>query len=363
MPRHGKPVESLQSTFLIRDDNGNPYRIAVVISDITERKQAEEALRQSHDELRALYEGMSDGLLIADLDTKRLLSDKSCDLPDARILGNGTAFDDGYRYHRAEDVRAILKRFDERVAGWRPSTAASSVERKDGTVLPVEIVSNTHTLPWTAPASLVSSVTSQNVRRHNKPLRRNAARSSTCCVPANHERQVIAYDIHDGLAQQLAGAIMQFEVFDHLKEAKPKQATDAYQPGLTLLRQGHAEARSSISGVPTANLDETGLVLLLATSSNDRCFKGQPHIVFHSSVEFNRLTPILENVIYRVVQRASPTQSATAKAKWCVSPCDNEARAGPHRDSRLGRGLRSTDSARASLWAGGYSRTGTPTGR
>ena len=37
---------------------------------------------------------------------------------------------------------------------------------------------------------------------------------------SDHERQLIAYDIHDGLAQQLAGAIMQFQVYDHLKEAE-----------------------------------------------------------------------------------------------------------------------------------------------
>jgi PAS domain S-box-containing protein len=33
---------------------------------------------------------------------------------------------------------------------------------------------------------------------------------------SDHERQLIAYDIHDCLAQQLAGAIMQFQVYSHL---------------------------------------------------------------------------------------------------------------------------------------------------
>ena len=30
---------------------------------------------------------------------------------------------------------------------------------------------------------------------------------------SDHERQMIAYEIHDGLAQQLAGAIMQFQTY------------------------------------------------------------------------------------------------------------------------------------------------------
>ena len=33
----------------------------------------------------------------------------------------------------------------------------------------------------------------------------------TCCNPAITKRQLIAYEIHDGLAQLLAGAIMQFQ--------------------------------------------------------------------------------------------------------------------------------------------------------
>ena len=36
---------------------------------------------------------------------------------------------------------------------------------------------------------------------------------------SDHERQLIAYDIHDGLTQQLAGAIMQFQVYDHWKNS------------------------------------------------------------------------------------------------------------------------------------------------
>jgi PAS domain S-box-containing protein len=70
---HGSPTPVLQNTFLIRDENGNPFRFASVITDITERKQAEEALRQSHDELQAIYDGMVDGLLIVDIETKRFI--------------------------------------------------------------------------------------------------------------------------------------------------------------------------------------------------------------------------------------------------------------------------------------------------
>ena len=41
--------------------------------------------------------------------------------------------------------------------------------------------------------------------------------------------------------------------FDHLKETKPKQAADAYNAAITMLRQGHYEARRLIAGVQAAD--------------------------------------------------------------------------------------------------------------
>ena len=77
---------------------------------------------------------------------------------------------------------------------------------------------------------------------------------------SDHERQLIAYEIHDGLAQQLAGAIMQFQAFAHLKDKNPKDAAKAFDAGLTMLQQGHFEARRLIAGVRPPILDEAGIV-------------------------------------------------------------------------------------------------------
>jgi hypothetical protein len=52
---------------LIRDPAGKPLRSAGVIVDITERKQAEAALRQSEEKYRALMDTAGDGIVLADL--------------------------------------------------------------------------------------------------------------------------------------------------------------------------------------------------------------------------------------------------------------------------------------------------------
>ncbi len=118
---------------------------------------------------------------------------------------------------------------------------------------------------------------------------------------SDHERQLIAYDIHDGLAQQLAGAIMEFQVYDHLKEADPEEAQKAYLGGTTLLRQAHLEARRLISGVRPPALDESGIVAAVANLIEDRGHTGGAKVEFHSKIRC-RLAPVLENVIYRIIQ-------------------------------------------------------------
>ena len=119
---------------------------------------------------------------------------------------------------------------------------------------------------------------------------------------SDHERQLIAYDIHDGLAQQLAGAIMQLQIFDHLRTAKPDDARKAFEAGTTMLRQSHFEARRLISGVRPPILDESGVVAAIIHLANDQSLQNGPKVEFRSRVKFNRLVPVLENAIYRIVQ-------------------------------------------------------------
>jgi PAS domain S-box-containing protein len=121
---------------------------------------------------------------------------------------------------------------------------------------------------------------------------------------SDHERQLIAYDIHDGLAQQLAAAVMQLQAYEQLKRSSPKNAKTAYNAGVQMVRQAHFEARRLISGVRPPILDESGIVAALAHLAHDQQKAGGPEIEFQSNVKFVRLESILENAIYRIAQEA-----------------------------------------------------------
>ena len=55
------------------DESGKPLRMIGVNIDITDRKRAEESLRQNYDELRAIYDEIVDGIIVVDIETRRLV--------------------------------------------------------------------------------------------------------------------------------------------------------------------------------------------------------------------------------------------------------------------------------------------------
>ena len=89
-----------------------------------------------------------------------------------------------------------------------------------------------------------------------------------------------------------------------LKETDPTGAAEAFDAGMTMLRQGHVEARRLISGVRPPVLDESGVVPAIAHLVHEVSRQKGPQIEYHTKVEFDRLPPILENAIYRVSQEA-----------------------------------------------------------
>ena len=132
---------------------------------------------------------------------------------------------------------------------------------------------------------------------------------------SDHERQIISYEIHDGLAQYLAAAGMQFQAYDSLRENLPNEAEKAYATAVELVRQAHAESRRLINEVRPPVIDEIGLETAISHLVHEQRKRGGPKIECHSDVQFGRLLPILENALYRITQEALTNACKHSKSK------------------------------------------------
>jgi len=162
-------------------------------------------------------------------------------------------------------------------------------------------------------AFIVTDITEH--KRAAEALQREHRTLKRLLQSSDHERQLIAYEIHDGLAQQLAGAIMQFQTYASLKASNRQEADKAFKAGMTMLRQGHGEARRLISGVRPPILDEFGIIAAVAHLVNEQQGRKGPIVEFHGEVGFDRLAPLLENAIYRIVQEGLANACKHSRSK------------------------------------------------
>lgn len=273
--------------------------------DVTERRLAEAALRDSEERLRAICDSAMDAVLMLDSDGKAVFwnpaAEKMFGYTADEILGQDVHAILAPVQHREQSHQAFSMIAVSGVMELAGKTLELMGRRKDGREFPVEMSVSGFGLhgKWEA-AAIVRDITERKKARDR--LERDRRTLERMLRASDHERQLVAYDIHDGLAQHLAGALMQFDVYKVMKDKSPQQAEAVYETGVTMLRQSHAEARRLISGLRPPILDEYGVVAAITHLIHDLERSVECKIEFHCNVRFSRLSPILENTIYRIVQ-------------------------------------------------------------
>lgn len=118
------------------------------------------------------------------------------------------------------------------------------------------------------------------------------------------ERQLIAYEIHDGLAQELTGAIFRFQAFRELLSQNPDEAWKVFDVGVNLLSKGVKEARNLITGLRPPILDELGIVAAIEYLVCESKERGGPEIKFCHNLTSEQIAPSLQTAVFRMVQES-----------------------------------------------------------
>jgi signal transduction histidine kinase len=128
------------------------------------------------------------------------------------------------------------------------------------------------------------------------------------------ERRRIAREIHDGLAQNLAG--LRFEVgrWHKLVDGDPAQMHTELDSLQELLSQNIREVRRSIFALRPVSLDELGFYLALQQFIGEFGEQNQLHVDLHVAGPQERLPAFLEPVLFRIIQEALNNVGKHARA-------------------------------------------------
>ncbi|HEX6927589.1 MAG TPA: GAF domain-containing sensor histidine kinase [Longimicrobiaceae bacterium] len=123
---------------------------------------------------------------------------------------------------------------------------------------------------------------------------------------AAEERNRLAREIHDTLAQGLAATALQLETADALLEAgaDPERVRVAVRQALELTRRNLEDARRSVLNLRPRPLQNRSLSEALRELVRERASADGPRLTFRVSGSEMQLPPAVESGLYRVAQEA-----------------------------------------------------------
>ena len=117
------------------------------------------------------------------------------------------------------------------------------------------------------------------------------------------ERQHLAYELHDGLAQMLVGVHQHVQAYAARHHQQAGAAHAELDRILALAQRSVTEIRRMIAGLQPCTLDDLGLAAALQMHIRALHADGWP-VSYHETLGAERFSPAIETALYRVAQEA-----------------------------------------------------------
>jgi PAS domain S-box-containing protein len=282
----------------IWSEAGEMVRMAGSLRDVTESRRTADALQASEEKWRGLVEHAPDFILVIDRSGAIRFLNRVGPQYEMKDVVGASVFD---FTTNEEDRRRVRQTIDSVVQTGKPAQLESSLIAPDGNIAwyasrfgPIERDGKIDSL-------IVITRDISDRKRADAALLREQDFLRRLLDLHERDRQLVAYEIHDGMVQEMTGALMHLEASKHAEDDGLRETE--FDRGARLLREAVNEARRLISGLRPPVLDELGVIAAVEYLINEA--RGEvPEIEFVHRATFDRLVPPLESAIFRVVQEA-----------------------------------------------------------
>jgi PAS domain S-box-containing protein len=137
--KDGKVIWVSESARLVRDKSGRGLYYEGSVEEITERKKAEQEKRESEEKFRALFEGAAEGILVADIESRKFLyaNPAICQMlgyTEMELKSMGMA-----DIHPKDSLKHVISEFEAQARGEKILAKNIPCLRKDGTVIYADV--------------------------------------------------------------------------------------------------------------------------------------------------------------------------------------------------------------------------------
>jgi two-component system CheB/CheR fusion protein len=239
-----------------------PYRttderidgVVIMFVEITERKRADQALRDREERLQAILNTVADAVLTIDrrgiIRSANRATERMFAYTAAEMLGQNVTMLMSSPYREAHDgyIARYLKTGEKHILGTSREVEA---RRKDGSVFPVDLA-----VSEIAHLGLFTGVHRDLTER--KQLERDVVEA------ASLEQRRIGQDLHDSAAQELTALNLLVRDLTEILRTDPRSAPPLVERLAQGLQRGQEELRAVLRGLLPVAVDSEGLMAALA---------------------------------------------------------------------------------------------------
>jgi PAS domain S-box-containing protein len=361
---------------------GGRPALCVVAHDVTQRKEAEEALRRSLDALLALYETgqiLSSSLEREEIGSRLLevvrrvsnLTAAVISVPDEKgelSIWRSSGLDGLWRQARFDPEalsarRKVLETGEHQLLRLRRPEDPQEERNLVSMNLPLLVrdrvigvleaygtdalgeagAENLYSLANQAASALENARLYAELAERENQLRRLVGK---LIMAQEEERRRVAYDVHDGLAQTAAAAHQHLQLFARHNPPGSASGQEELDEALELVREVVGEARQVIHDLRPTVLDDFGLAAAVRLQVQTLRSEGL-EISLEEALGDERLPPEVETTLFRVIQEALTNVRKHARASTVRVVLDHPGRAVRLQVTDDGRGFEPDEATRS----------------